>query len=777
MAKYANTLEELRETRNFAKLATVYRYLAKFRDSIAAAAPKVPDGALDPTLDHLDKTLKDYRDLASEITGYPVQDGDLRINLGDEFGAAATPDTGQYASVDPPKIDLLREMAGIKPFKEDELIAQDLNSQVLSSGAGALYGHSASSGALRVLTRADMQSREAEYTWDAMEFDPSNPLVMEARGCLNRWILGAAAVAIAVGLSFGVWLMVGGDDEDSANEEAVAGAETPAATPSRDDDGEAAGVLSGFSAETLSDVAYFSPAFEGFQVSATYVEDDAVDDPFNSFGAEVVFEDDLTELVAGYGGRLDLAEEIGVALTCGNETDSGMTVVCAEGVSGALPAGDYVVMTGSLERPLADWRADVEYKYSAFVEDRGRALAFPDGDPRFPNNTLIKTNSYFSLGTVGGLDWALTTRWSEGQQFRPWSEAPATDNAEQYVRAAIGGNTFVFVAPSELYSDGLYFNVGTEAHPAGQEYTPGNTRQDVLGTNPLDEKPQIYNWLDPEEYDDDEEGPPSQLRVRLADYAQWVREGNGEQLNAHLDRSAKLRWGEEKCMDFFSRVAPDDSFALEILEVRDPTTWDWRIYGLSVGTLFDAYEFDVNLIQQGTTSQVTGHFAWDEEQEDIRIFSPCVTGEEGAAELAAAQAPPTGAPGGAASPTTGSQASGPTVERIRELLPSYEVARRAGDDSLYDFLHPVVIAHYGEAVCRDFYANQIGPDPAFAFTGIGNVTGPETYTYVSQGETIGTADDVYAFKIDTTVGMQTSMFTWRFALIDDQLKVFQRCVR
>ena len=395
---------------------------------------------------------------------------------------------------------------------------------------------------------------------------------------------------------------------------------------------------------------------------------------------------------------------------------------------------------------------------------------------RFPNNTLIRTNSYFSLGSVGGTDWTLTTRWSEGQQFRPWEEAPATDNAYQSVRGALGGNTFLFVMPSELYSDMLYFNVGTEAHPAGEEYTPQNTTQDVLGDNPRGMKPQIYNWLD--EYDDEEGTPISELiRGRLGDYVDWVRTGNGEELSSHLDRSANLRWGEATCTDFFSAVGEDASFNLDVLDARGPVTWDWEIYGIRVGTLFDAYEFDVDLTQQGATSPVTAHFAWDEEAEDIRIFSPCVTADEAAAESAAAQAPPSGAPSGAATPSGGEQASGADVDRIRELMPAYEAARRNGDDSLYDFLHPVVIAHYGEVVCRDFYGNQIGPDPSFAFVSIGSVTGPETYAYMSQGEAIGTADDVYSFEIDTTIGTQTSPFTWRFALVDDQLKVFQRCER
>jgi hypothetical protein len=319
-----------------------------------------------------------------------------------------------------------------------------------------------------------------------------------------------------------------------------------------------------------------------------------------------------------------------------------------------------------------------------------------------------------------------------------------------------------------------YYNVGTEAHPADQEYSAENTTQDVIGANPQGEKPFVWNVLnfdeDPIPYADD-----SAFAQRVDDYVQWVAEGNGAELSGHLDRAAKLRWGEEKCDEYFSRVETDDTFAVDVREVRGPVTWDWEIYDIRVGTLYDAYEFDIDVTQRGATQQATVHFAWDDIADDIRIYSPCVTPDEAAAEVAAAQAPPTGAPpGGAPTPAT---ATGPDVDRIRSLIGGYERARREGSEMVFDYLHPVVVAYYGEDVCRDFYANVIAPDPTFAFGAETRVSGPAAYIYMPGGVTVGSADDVYSFVLDTTIGGQTQPFTWRFALVDGALKTFQPCSR
>jgi hypothetical protein len=775
--KYKNTLEELRETRNFAKLATVYRHLAEFRDSIAAVAPNVPNQILDPTLTHLDSTLKDYRDLASEITGYPVQDGDLRINLGDEFGSAATPGTSHVAGIDTSKIEVIRGLAAAQPFDEKTLRDSELASAVVVRGPeGPELGRDAAAGLVRVVSKSEMRSSEAVRVYDAVLGDvASSPMAAEARGCFNRWLIGAVGFGVAaVIVAVVAWIAFSGDDNDDA-EEVVTG-ETPAAVEGGGGEGEGTGIFAEFSDETQADLAFFDPGVPAELLTISYVVEDETDDAFNSFDPpEVLFEDDYTELRAGYGGRLNMSASMAVSFTCGAETSTGMSVVCAEGVTGELLPGDYVVMIGSVERPLDSLRAQVEYKYSAFVEDRGRTLAFPEGDPRpeFPYNTLIRTNSYFSLESIGGADWALTTRWSEGQQFLPWGEAPATDNTLDYVRGVLGGNTFMLVAPSELFSSTTYYNVGTEAHPAGEEYTAENTTQDVLGANPQEMKTVLYDLLGMPLSDAGTMQEIEQIRERVEDYVAWVREGNGAGISSHLDRSAVLRWGDETCSDYFNRIGPDATFGLEIIDARGPETWDWEIYGIKVGTLFDAYEFDLNLTQQGATQQITAHFAWDDEAEDIRVFSPCVSAEEAAAELAEASAPP----GGGGAPGGTDPATGDEVDRILALLPGYELTRRNGDNSLFDYLHPVVVGFYGENVCRDFYANQIGPDPTFAFVNIGAGTGPASYTYMPQGVTVGTADGVYSFPIDTTIGGQTSQFTWRFTLVDGALKTFQRCER
>ena len=98
MGKGQRTLvEQVRETKNFAQLATYYRHIAKFRDAIQKSAASVPNNALDPTLKGLDDTLRQFRDAAKDITGEEVTHDQLMINWGDEFGAA-TPTTHPSAA-------------------------------------------------------------------------------------------------------------------------------------------------------------------------------------------------------------------------------------------------------------------------------------------------------------------------------------------------------------------------------------------------------------------------------------------------------------------------------------------------------------------------------------------------------------------------------------------------------------------------------------------------------------------------------------------------------
>jgi hypothetical protein len=118
---------------------------------------------------------------------------------------------------------------------------------------------------------------------------------------------------------------------------------------------------------------------------------------------------------------------------------------------------------------------------------------------------------------------------------------------------------------------------------------------------------------------------------------------------------------------------------------------------------------------------------------------------------------------------------------IVAAMGQFAQARRTADGpALFGSLHSTVIAHYGEAACRDFYATQIGADPTFAFGPDPAISGPEPYTYVTGGVTIGTVD---AFKVivDTTMQGQTQAFTWHVDIEgspgEDRVTWFQPCAR
>jgi hypothetical protein len=501
----------------------------------------------------------------------------------------------------------------------------------------------------------------------------------------------------------------------------------------------------------------------------------AVQDPsgdyFNTFTLDDTFTDPLVELTGGAHSIVTFPQTGGPDLSCGGTILNGMQIICAPGVSGALPAGDYVFVLGGVQNELSQRQAGREYRYNVFFEDSGLPLIFPDGDPRpeFPYNTLTRTNSYFELLAPGAGDWTLNGTYIDvpNQQSLDFTEdGPARDIAPN-VRGAIGGNAFGFIVPVTWFTGPeIRFNVGTNVHTAGVEYAPDNVALDVLGETSLDDKPAFDPALIAY-FAEHGQDTIELITARLPDWEQWVRSGNGAEVRSHLDQSAIEHWGADRCDQFFNNLGADDTFDLEVLDARGPVSWTWQIYGETVGTIRDAYEYDVSITQQGNTQEATVHFAWDDEKQDIRVFSPCITQAEA---TPAAEVPPP--------PETGGGVTADAEEALRSGMAQFAEARRAGDgDGYLALLHPIVLQFFGEDTCSTFYTSQVGPDASFAFGNVASITGPAPYNYVTNnGTAVGTAD-AYSVVAETTTSGGTQTFTWHFALVDGDFKIFQTCAR
>jgi hypothetical protein len=116
---------------------------------------------------------------------------------------------------------------------------------------------------------------------------------------------------------------------------------------------------------------------------------------------------------------------------------------------------------------------------------------------------------------------------------------------------------------------------------------------------------------------------PDLIRAALAgEYTQAIRSSNAGYLVAHLHPIGIQFYGLAKCQQYFPQVAPDPTFAIEVLSISAPAPFTWTIYGETVGTAQNIYTAHVRLTQRGTTVEADTHFGWDAQQ-GLQLFSPC----------------------------------------------------------------------------------------------------------------------------------------------------------
>ena len=120
--------------------------------------------------------------------------------------------------------------------------------------------------------------------------------------------------------------------------------------------------------------------------------------------------------------------------------------------------------------------------------------------------------------------------------------------------------------------------------------------------------------------------------------------------------------------------------------------------------------------------------------------------------------------------------SDPTKDSITEALqgPYAAAVREADGDALIAYDSNVAFDYYGMDRCLEHFGN-VDPDPTFDISVTGNIAGPDLWTWVYQGATIG--DDipnVYSIPAEVTQRGQTVAAvihaTW-----DGGLKVFSPC--
>ncbi|HXK34244.1 MAG TPA: hypothetical protein VNM91_09550 [Dehalococcoidia bacterium] len=608
-------IEQLRQERNFAKLATIYRHIAKARDEFAAIAPDVPNGGLDPTVKALEDTLRQLRDVAKEITGEDVPHDALMINWGDEFGAAAPPDTSTFAGIDPRTIDVIGAAAAASPTPV-RLTDADLV-EVIRGGAGAQFSDAAS-GAVALVPRRRISSAEALRVYDAL-----GPFSIDAAapGCLQELIRnrvlamaaagGIAAVAIVL---VAIFLLRGDGDGDDGTGAAVS--PTQAGAPTEPADEPVAEDLFAFLPdESRGDIAWFTPRIEGFQLSAAYVPDPE-DDAFTAYTEDAPYAAGaFANLLGGiaFTGYLD---EDDMALLACDARNNGMEVYCPPGASGTPPPGEYVIGIASLGVGVDERVPEQDYSINFLLEDPG-AMYFRQASPGVPYDPLTGTSSHWRVLAIGTARWSFEGRAFDGQSFQFQPQQPPYTNA----RFAAGGRTAIFAVPAETVGAGTYYDFSANVHQVDTPFTPDTFAIDVLGDLPRRMQYAI-SWS---RFDGGTQGDETADRIRAAlpEFAAWRRSGDNASLIEHLHPSATAFYTSETCEAYLSAAAPDPTFDFvrEIL-LEGPLPWTWVYNGRTIGTIDDAYTWRGEATQGGTTREVEFHFGWDD-MVGLQVFIPC----------------------------------------------------------------------------------------------------------------------------------------------------------
>lgn len=667
-------IDELIEKSDFERLIKLYRKIANLRDTFKKIQPTVPPGTFDGTISGLDGVLQQLLKAAKQITGEDITHDQLTIP---QFGMSGTPGAGgtQLASAEPPVTwDDLVAIAG----RADDAPLNPAIYPWLFTDPAAVAASMASIEPASLDSPAALQAlefMESLLAYDANQpapdldaiFGPSTyaafrPLSTSAEsdlvpvsGCLRsltvRLAVAAAALAAAIALiAVGLFFLLGGDDGDSSD------------TTTGDED--LTSVFTAWPSTTATDLAtlQFLANLTGRQPVVT---DDPLDDLFTSFDQPVVFDSALAEMIAGGGFAFQLPQDWPNQLACG-ATVAQMDVACLATGTGTPTLAGYYALAMTLDEDLAAREDGLDYRYNLFLQQQGSPV-FPT-NPQFPLNTLQNVNQYLTLQANGTGPWTLTYELLTGRGFDDYTTVPETSasasgeqlvsrapidstrsrvsqqatDAAANVRAIVGGHTVLFLIPIELCGEGCLYNLGTNVHPVGEDYTPDNVALDVIGVDPTEP---LRSPVDLRDEGGPEASPAAPTSTQAASataapteapdeaslisealtaYAAATAAADGNYVVDHLDQSAIDHWGEEQCRAFFGGLAPDPTFAIEVITISGPAPWTWQIYGETIGTIPDAHTADIRLTQGGQTVQTQAHFAWDDAAGKLRVFSPCV---------------------------------------------------------------------------------------------------------------------------------------------------------
>jgi hypothetical protein len=670
-------IDELIEKSDFERLVKLYRKIAKLLDYFKKLKSTVPPGTVDTTIFALEGVLKQLLGAAKRITGEDITHEQLTIP---QFGMAESPGTTQVASAQPPETwDDLVAIAG----QADDTHLDPAVYPWLFSDPGAV---ASSMGSFEPPSLDSPETLEAlEFMESMLAYDASQPApdldavlgpstyagfrpspvagerdLASRPGCLDalttRIAIAAAAIVGAIVLiAVGLFFFLGGDGDDDGAESATG-------------DRDLTSVFSLWPETTAADLAALEYLADLTGLDP-FVFDDPLADFFTSFDQPVVFESPHVEMVAGGGFAFQLPQDWSNQLDCG-ATAGQMDVVCLSTDTGTPAPGDYYGFVMTLNEDLATRQAGLDYRYNVFLQQQGQPV-FPS-NPQFPLNTLQNVNQYLTLQANGPDTWQLACDLFTGRGFDDCTQVPQTStgaegprlasrvpigatrpaisrqatDAAANVRAVVGGHTVLFLIPVELCGEGCLYNLGTNVHPVGEEYTPDNVALDVIGTDPtepLRAPADLRAASSPEPSAGASPAAPTNtppaaqatpsptpadeatlIRAAIPEYAGAIAAAQGAYVVDHLDQSAIEHWGEAQCQAFFGALAPDPTFNIEVITISGPAPWTWQIYGETIGTIPDAYTADIRLSQAGQTVQTQAHFAWDDEAGKLRVFSPCV---------------------------------------------------------------------------------------------------------------------------------------------------------
>jgi hypothetical protein len=167
------------------------------------------------------------------------------------------------------------------------------------------------------------------------------------------------------------------------------------------------------------------------------------------------------------------------------------------------------------------------------------------------------------------------------------------------MRAVVGEHSVAFVLWDGFCNTRCKYNVGTFYRPTGQQFTPQNIAQDVLGVDPNEGMKDVMDLIT---------GLPGELPLWQSpigteiynqfrgEFTDALHTANGEYLYEHLDDAAKAYWGDETCRRHLTEdLEPDPSANFELHDISEPKLFDWELQGVHLASVDGVYEMNATV--------------------------------------------------------------------------------------------------------------------------------------------------------------------------------------